>query len=288
MRISLRAVLGSCLLLTALALGAGASSLRAAPPHPGATLRLVVAGVVDGRPQVGLEIALEPGWKTYWRTPGDAGIPPFLDWSKSQGLTGLELRFPAPVRFGEEGARSIGYVAPVILPIDVAFEGRGPATLDIDVQVGICHDICLPLAAHFAAVLDPAATIDRDALARLTAARALVPQPAAPEALPRVVALERDPSSAVPALLAKVEMPPETAGPCGDACDVLVEGPSDDWALPLPEKIGESGGRQIWRFALDGMPKGATIEGAELRFTLRARDRAVEQRLTLDAAQKAP
>ena len=271
-----------------LALLVADSVSAAAPPapRPGATLRLVSAGIVEGRAEVGLEIALEPGWKTYWRTPGDAGIPPAIDWSKSRGVGGLELRFPAPVRFGEADARSIGYTEPVILPIDLALtDPAGPAVLDLDVQVGVCHDICVPVSAHLTATLAAAAPVDRGALARLAEARARLPVAAVKGVAPWVISLERDRDATAGALLVKVKMPEDDDD---DRCDVLVEGPNDDWALPLPEKIAESGGREIWRFDLDGIPRGAKLEGTELRFTMRARDRVVEQRVTLDATVAAP
>lgn len=269
---------------------AGSATPFAAPPapaRPGAELRLVVAGMVDGRPELGLEIALEPGWKTYWRTPGDAGIPPAADWSKSTGIAAFDLRFPTPVRFGEEGARSIGYTAPVILPIDLtlADPARG-ATLDLDVQVGLCHDVCVPVSAHFTAALSPAMPVDEAARARLAAARNLLPVPAVKGVAPWVISIERDRDSVPGALLVKVKMPEDDDEE--DGCDVLVEGPTDAWALPLPEKIAESGGREIWRFDLDGIPRGAKLDGTPLRFTMRAHDRVVEQTVTLDAATATP
>lgn len=273
-----------------LVLLAAITSLSAAPPpatRPGAEIRLVVAGVVEGRPEVGLEIALEPGWKTYWRTPGDAGIPPAVDWSKSTGVAAFDLRFPAPVRFGEDGAWSIGYTAPVILPIDLKLaDPNGTAMLDVDVQIGLCRDICVPVSARLTAPLSAAQPIDEAARARLVEARGRLPVPAVKGVAPWVISLERDRDSIPGALLVKVKMPETDSGE--DRCDVLVEGPDGDWALPLPEKIAETPGREIWRFDLDGIPRGAKLEGTELRFTMRADDRVVEQRVTLDASVASP
>lgn len=264
-----------------------ASAAAPTTPKPGAVIRLVAAGIVDGRAEVGLEIALEPGWKTYWRTPGDAGIPPVVEWSRSTGVKSLEVRFPAPVRFGEEGARSIGYTAPVILPLDlVAADPSRPISLDLDVQLGLCRDICVPVSARLAATLTPGAPVDEVARARLAEARKALPQPAVKGIAPWVISLERDRDSVPGALLVKVKMIPDDG--TDDRCDVIVEGPTSDWALPLPEKVAESGDREIWRFDLDGLPHGARLEGTELRFTMRARDRVVEQRVTLDASLGAP
>jgi DsbC/DsbD-like thiol-disulfide interchange protein len=270
-------------LLAAALLAVVAPAAEAAGPatRPGAALRLLVAGVVDGRPLLGLEIALEPGWKTYWRTPGDAGIPPVVDWSKSRGVADFALRFPTPVRFGEEGVQSIGYTAPVILPIDLALaDPSKPADLDLDLQLGLCGVICVPVSAHLTGVLVPGAPVDTAVAARLAEARRHLPVPAAEGGTPRVVAVTRDDG----AVRVEVAMPEDPDGPR----DVLVEGPNADWALPLPERVATAAGRETWRFAVDGLPRGATIEGAELRFTLRAGDRAVEQKVTLDAGATKP
>ncbi|MDK9697068.1 MAG: protein-disulfide reductase DsbD family protein [Siculibacillus sp.] len=265
----------------------GASAAFAAPGAAGAALRLVVAGVVDGRPEVGIEIALEPGWKTYWRNPGDAGIPPVVDWSKSAGVASFDLRFPAPVRFGEEGTTSIGYTAPVILPIDLALaDPAKPATLDLDVQIGLCRDICVPVSARLTATVSPTGPVDAAALARLREARTRLPLPAVKGVAPWVMALERDPDSVPGSILVKVKMPEEEGDAAGR--DMLVEGPTGDWSLPLPARIATGRGREIWRFDLDGVPRGARLEGSELRFTMRIRDRVVEQNVTLDGAAAAP
>ena len=259
------------------------------PPRPGAVLRLLVAGVVDGRAEAGIEIALEPGWKTYWRTPGDAGIPPVVDWSRSTGIAGFDLRFPAPVRFGDEGVQSIGYTGPVILPIDLTLaDAAKPASLDLDVQIGLCRDICVPVNAHLNATISPAAPIDAAVRADLAEARRRLPLPAVKGVAPWVISLERDRDgdSATGGVLVKVKMPEDEADAA--ARDVLVEGPTGDWSLPLPEKIAASPGREIWRFDLDGVPRGARLEGSELRFTMRIRDRVVEQKVTLDVAAATP
>ncbi len=278
-----RLALGLAGLLVAL----GPTSAAPPPQRPGATLRLLVAGVVDGRPELGLEIALEPGWKTYWRSPGDAGIPPVVDWSASRGVSRFDLRFPAPVRFGDEGARSIGYTAPVILPIDLALtDPARPATVDLDVQIGLCRDVCVPLSSRLTAELSAARPVDEAVRARLAEARAQLPTPAVKGVAPWVMSLERDRDSIPGALLVQVKMPLEEDE--DQPCDVLVEGPNDAWALPLPEKVTESPGREIWRFDLDGIPRGTRLEGTELRFTMRARDRFVEQTVRLDAAVATP
>jgi suppressor for copper-sensitivity B len=62
-----------------------------------ARLVSAVAGVGNAATlPLGVELRVKPGWKTYWRSPGDAGLPPTLDWSGSANLREATLSFPAP------------------------------------------------------------------------------------------------------------------------------------------------------------------------------------------------
>jgi DsbC/DsbD-like thiol-disulfide interchange protein len=146
----------------------------------GGAVRLVTTGMpgADGKFTGILDIMLKPGWKTYWRDPGDAGVPPSLDVSRSANIDSAELSFPAPTRHDEGDFTWAGYAAPVAFP--VAFTAKDPAqpvTLDADVFLGICQTICIPVKAEFH--LDPAhdATNPDDADA-VKAAQAALPSPA--------------------------------------------------------------------------------------------------------------
>jgi len=282
------------LLLPLVAIALPATAAPPSPARPGASLRLVVAGVVDGRPELGLEIALEPGWKTYWRSPGDAGIPPVVDWSRSTGVAGFDLRFPTPVRFGEEDAVSIGYTEPVVLPIDLTLADRAaPATVDLDVQIGLCHDICVPLAARLTASIDPSRPVDEAARARLARARGALPVAVTADTLPRIVDLERsDDDEGRPIVSVTVREP---APSTGEEMDLLVEGPTADWSLPPPNAVmllippsNVGPWRRVWAFELAGLPKGADTAAARLRFTLKAGGRGYEQTVGLDGTGLLP
>jgi DsbC/DsbD-like thiol-disulfide interchange protein len=98
-----------------------------------------------------LEIALSPGWKTYWRSPGDAGVPPTIDWSGSQNVAELEILWPAPERFTLFGLDTFGYADQVIFPLSVRPERPGePLILDAKVTYMVCEEICVPLEAALA------------------------------------------------------------------------------------------------------------------------------------------
>ncbi|MGF1629854.1 MAG: protein-disulfide reductase DsbD family protein [Kiloniellaceae bacterium] len=123
-----------------------------------ARLRLVSAtqSVADDRVDLGLEFDLQPGWKIYWRSPGDAGLPPVVDWSGSENLAQAEIAWPVPHRFSLFGLETFGYGGQVVLPI--AAQVADPAkqlTLLAKVDYLICEEICIPYTAELALALPP-------------------------------------------------------------------------------------------------------------------------------------
>jgi DsbC/DsbD-like thiol-disulfide interchange protein len=99
----------------------------------------------DGTQMAGLQLTLAPGWKTYWRSPGDAGIPPSFNWSGSQNVRSVRIHWPAPSVFHANGMQSIGYHDQLVLPIEVtAIDPSLPMQLSARVDLGICDEICLP------------------------------------------------------------------------------------------------------------------------------------------------
>jgi DsbC/DsbD-like thiol-disulfide interchange protein len=99
----------------------------------------------SGHHMAGLSLALAPGWKTYWRSPGEAGIPPEFDWSGSQNVRAVYVHWPSPVVFHTNGMQTVGYDGGVILPLEVVPEVPGqPVVLRARVGMGICKDICMP------------------------------------------------------------------------------------------------------------------------------------------------
>ena len=116
----------------------------------------------DGSRTAAVRITLNPGWKTYWRSPGDAGIPPRIDWSGSGNLRGVDLTWPTPEVFSQNGMRSIGYDQEVILPIQIQPKRAGkPVRLKAVMDIGVCRDICVPAQLKVSAKL-PADSGARD------------------------------------------------------------------------------------------------------------------------------
>ncbi|WP_375260591.1 protein-disulfide reductase DsbD domain-containing protein [Palleronia sp.] len=111
----------------------------------------------DGRHMAGLEIRLAPGWKTYWRRPGEAGIPPSFDWSGSQNVAAVRIHWPVPSVIRQSGMRSVVYKDHVILPIEVTPKNpTAPAVLRLDLDMGVCKDVCVPVEAEAEVDLSPA------------------------------------------------------------------------------------------------------------------------------------
>lgn len=109
----------------------------------------------DGTRMAAIHLSLEPGWKTYWRTPGDAGIPPSFDWSGSRNLQTVAVTWPTPEVFDQNGYRSIGYKNELVIPLTLAPSETGaPITLKLDMDIGICSDICVPHQLNFATTLE--------------------------------------------------------------------------------------------------------------------------------------
>src|SRR6266852_1698724 len=113
----------------------GRVRLIAAAPQTGA------AGTV----RLGLEFRLAPGWDIYWRAPGDAGLPPRVDWAGSRNLAAAEIAWPAPRRFSAYGLETIGYENAVVLPISARLEQQdAPLSLRAALEYLTCKDICIP------------------------------------------------------------------------------------------------------------------------------------------------
>lgn len=124
----------------------------------------------DGTHIAGLHITLESGWKTYWRSPGDAGIPPLFDLSESGNLASSSVLWPRPDVFYQSGMRSIGYHDQVTLPLSLTPHRKGEdITFTARVDIGVCKDICVPKTLTVSAIL-PASGRKRDA--RIVAALA--------------------------------------------------------------------------------------------------------------------
>ncbi len=122
------------------------ASVSAWTQTPGGRVRVIIEdkAAYDGAIRGALQIDLAPGWKTYWRNPGSAGVPPQIT---LQGGANAHIAFPAPVRFGSTDD-GIGYKMPVSLPITFRLD-PDESRLKGNVFLGVCEKICIPVQADF-------------------------------------------------------------------------------------------------------------------------------------------
>ncbi|WP_232480557.1 protein-disulfide reductase DsbD [Roseomonas sp. KE2513] len=270
------------MLAVALCLTAPGPSRAADIVSPGATVRLLEGGMYGaGRARLGLEIDLRPGWKTYWRSPGDGGFPPEIDTSASLNVAEVGVGWPAPHRQAFMGFETIGYDGSVVLPLDVRLADPGAsARLDVRGAVYVCSDICTRVEIAFAADIDPG-SVGRDAdAARIEAFRALVPRTAEQEG----VTLDRAEivqASGGPEL--RVVATAQT--PFGEP-DLLVEAEAP-LAFGAPRLRFATERRRVELTAplAPPLPEGLDVTSAMLRLTLLDGSRAVEAHVRATAGQ---
>ena len=108
----------------------------------------------SGTHMAGIRVTLQPGWKTYWRAPGDAGIPPHFSWAGSENIVSAQYHWPTPQVFDQLGMRSIGYYDSLVLPIELTqVDPSAPIQMSGQITIGVCEDICVPVSVPFDAVL---------------------------------------------------------------------------------------------------------------------------------------
>jgi DsbC/DsbD-like thiol-disulfide interchange protein len=266
------ALVASCLAFAGFAWAGGDAS-----PWDGdarSAVRLIAGSAIDSVSapiRAGVEIRLKPGWHTYWRYPGDAGVPPRFDFAQSENVDAVSVLWPAPRRIAEQGAVVLGYIDNVILPLVVVPKDTSKAlVLHLKLDYAVCEKLCVPVQATAQLVLPPAPL---PANAALAAAHARVPKKRVLGAGPTlaIASVQRDESSAVPRMFVDVAAPP------GVEVELFVEGPTPQWALPVPRAIGATAaGRQRFVFDLDGAPAGAAYKDAFVTLTAVAGDEAIE------------
>jgi DsbC/DsbD-like thiol-disulfide interchange protein len=147
------------LLLAALALSAAAAPLAAAQSlSQGVTGVRIIGGwqQPDGSRIAAVAIGLAPGWHTYWRMPGEAGIPPEFDWSGSRNLASVAYEWPRPTLFDSGGMRTIGYADALVLPVRlVPRDPSAPLDVRLALSFGVCDDICVPAQSTVSLRLAP-------------------------------------------------------------------------------------------------------------------------------------
>jgi DsbC/DsbD-like thiol-disulfide interchange protein len=223
----------------------------------------------------GIAFQLQRGWKTYWRTPGDSGVPPRFDFSKSENVEAVTVLWPAPLKFDDgAGGHSIGYHDQIVLPLRiVAKNADKPVTLRAEINYAVCEKLCIPVEASAELGFTSVASTEDGAL---FAALDTVPKPANigdPNSL-TIRDVKRDGASKVVV---------DVVAPDARDVNLFVEGPTPDWSLPIPAPLEHSPpGVKRFAFELDGLPPGAKPDGAALKFTLAGPEKSYEFNISLD------
>ncbi|QPF92743.1 protein-disulfide reductase DsbD domain-containing protein [Bradyrhizobium commune] len=223
----------------------------------------------------GIAFQIQPGWKTYWRTPGDSGVPPRFDFSKSDNVEAVTIMWPAPLKFDDgAGGHSIGYHDQIVLPLRIVAKAADkPVTLRAEINYAVCEKLCIPVEASAELGFNSVASTEDGAL---SAALDTVPKPATigdPNPL-TIRDVKRDGPKNV---LVDVVVPD------GRTVNLFVEGPTPDWSLPIPDPVAHSPpGVKRFSFELDGLPPGVKPDGAALKFTLVGAEKSYEFNMNLE------
>lgn len=263
-----------------------------------------VAGSNAKALRAGVEIKLDPGWHTYWRDPGDSGVPPKFDFSGSDNVKSVTVLWPAPDRFPDgAGGNSIGYLDHVILPLRVTPQNAAKhAALKLKLSYDICSNMCVPVESELNLSLSgdgaEEAAIEKSEIrvprhvalgeggdtknaalkAGLGTSGAATIEAISDQSSNKsgnknlaILSVHREPGGAHDRVVVEV------SAPAGAPVDLFAEGPTPDWSLPLPEVTGSSNGpTRRFTFDLDGLPPDAKAEGATLTLTAVSSDDAIE------------
>ena len=278
-----------CAFVVAALAGAAAAHGQIAPKgdlaSPWVELHNARARLVAGPPAAkaaksylaGVEITLGDGWKTYWRMPGDAGVPPNFDWSGSTNVASLQVLYPSPSRMSEPAAETVGYKHAVLFPVEVVPKDPSrPVALALSMEFGVCREICIPAEAKFSLSLPPGGMSGKPS-PDMIAALDKVPRPQASRRMedPQLTRSTAFLEGGQPHLVIVARFPQGDGG-----ADLFIEAP-DGLYVPMAKRMPEigAGGEArleadsasgLVRFEVDLSRTGnaAELRGKTLRLTL--------------------
>jgi DsbC/DsbD-like thiol-disulfide interchange protein len=237
----------------------GRMRIVALPPEP------------DGTVRGALQIEPKAGWITYWREPGDAGIPPQMVLSEAQGVKLSHISFPVPKRINNGKLRDIGYDHSVSLPFELKAETpQKPLTIGASAFVGLCRNICIPFQAEFSLALAPTKGTPVEEAMILNAAASKLPEAPSDDFAVTQYVMTRDRLSLKLKLPAGAVQPQViVTGPQGHVLLESVNGRRDDDGYALDMPIGK-------------LPKNYEIKGKRWGILVIAGNRAMETSLAFE------
>jgi len=227
-----------------------------------------------------LDIALEPGWKTYWRDPGGAGIPPMLDFSQSRGVAFEAIAYPPPVRVDDGYAIWAGYTAPVQFPLIFHRTASGEAQIRAEAFIGICEKICVPFQAELVVDLPADVNAHDLATAAVESAFARLPEAAGPDfSIEKAVFDTNSKQLTLSATLPAFR-------PSGVKPELFVAGP-EGFAFAPPKLNSDEGGLVTWSVRVESLPdRAADSETVPLEIVVTLGQRAIGQSLPVELSPR--
>jgi DsbC/DsbD-like thiol-disulfide interchange protein len=228
-------------------------------------VRLVAGRAKSAKGQylAGLEIAMADGWKTYWRMPGDSGVPPTFDWAGSANVASTRVLYPAPMRMPEAGGVAIGYKQSVLLPIEITPQDASkPVVLKLALEFGVCREICIPATANFdlSIPVGPAGTVAPQIAAAIE--RVPRPQEGRRKEDPKLQRVAVSHNEHSPKLTIEASFAGDAAG-----ADAFIEAPEGIY-VPISKRVAADAGGVV-RFESDlGRHLAQELKGKTLTFTL--------------------
>jgi DsbC/DsbD-like thiol-disulfide interchange protein len=208
-----------------------------------------------------VEMQLDAGWKTYWRSPGDAGVPPALEWTASKNLANTTPYFPAPRRLPDPGGDSIGYKDRLIVPVRIERTTvQSPVSLTANFSYGICKNICVPVE-----VTVSSGCFDGGQSQEIAAAVETVPRAPGQRrgSDPNLVAVTGSVAASAPKLTIDVDF-----GAGATDTDLFIEAP-DGLYVPLPARATpDAKGRARFVVDLSKTLDPKELLGKSLRLTM--------------------
>jgi DsbC/DsbD-like thiol-disulfide interchange protein len=270
------AALAACGIVAISSVMAGAADESPWSEDVRSSVRLIAGANKNGDAQLraGIEIKMQPGWKTYWRYPGDSGVPPHFDFSGSENLKDVKVLYPAPHLFTDETGRSLGYKEKVIIPLAISPQQPGkPVRLRLKIDYAVCEKLCVPAEGRAELVLGVGESSHNSEMA---AAESRVPK----QVTAAQAGLTARRVNSGPKPLVTVDL----GVPTNQPVELFVEGPTPQWALPIPKPVQAApASRAQFSFELDGLPPGVDPTGQlDLTFTVVTGERAIEVKSHLD------
>ncbi|MEO0749181.1 MAG: protein-disulfide reductase DsbD domain-containing protein [Pseudomonadota bacterium] len=222
----------------------------------------------DGTHMAALHLELADGWKTYWRSPGDVGIPPRFDWRGSRNVAGVEIMWPTPRITVDHGMYTVGYSNQLVLPMQLTPTRSGrDLALQGTIEIGVCREVCIPATLRVAAEL-PKDAGHRDP--RIAASLANQPYSASEAGVTRV-ACRVTPAQDGLGLYAEIDMPR-----MGNNETAIIE-VSDPKVWVAKPKTSRSGGQLVAQTTLHHVEgRSFLLDRSGIRVTILAGNEAVD------------